>query len=296
MNISAFKSCLLTRSCVRTEIGFQKPLVMGVLNITPDSFSDGGLYSCQDKAILHALEMIEAGADVLDIGAESSRPGANPVSASDELSRILPVIEAVHAQSSIVISVDTTKPAVMRAALMAGAHIVNDITALSDAEAMAVVREFQAPVCLLHMQGTPENMQQKPYYEGSVVNNIQAFFTQRVADCLRQGILREQLILDPGFGFGKTVPHNLLIMKQLSAFKEHNLPLMLGFSRKSTIGEVVQTAVGDRLSAGIALSVWAALQDVFMLRTHDVRQTQQALTMLAAVIDVPVHEEIVQHG
>lgn len=291
MNISVFKSCLAARSFDRTQHGFQKPLIMGILNITPDSFSDGGRYIHRDQAIEHALDMIEAGADVLDIGGESTRPGSQPISAAEECSRILPVIEAIRARSSIVISVDTSKSEVLRAALIAGADMMNDITALQDAESMTLVREFQIPVCLMHMQGIPEHMQQQPYYEGSVIHSIQAFFTQKITACLQAGILREQLILDPGFGFGKTTEHNLTMMKQLKVLNTHHLPLMLGFSRKSTLGTVVGTGVDDRLSAGLALSVWAALQGVFMLRTHDVQQTQQALTMLAAVMNASLQEE-----
>lgn len=288
MNITLFKSHLLTRPRDCAEGTFQKPLVMGVLNITPDSFSDGGRYLNLEKAVLHAMDMIEAGADVLDIGGESFRPGAKSVSTAEEISRILPVIAAIRSHSSITISVDTTKPAVMRAALQSGADMINDITALQNPEAMLIAREFQTPVCLLHMQGTPDMMQQNPHYHGPVLDCLQTFFEQKIADCVQAGIAREQLIIDPGFGFGKTVQHNLLIMKQLEHFKQFQLPVMLGFSRKSTLGAVLKTEADDRLIGGIALSVWAALQGVFMLRTHDVRQTQQALTMIDAVMNVPV--------
>lgn len=288
MNINEFKSCLSAWSRDHSAVDFQKPLVMGVLNVTPDSFSDGGHYIHADEALKHALNMIDAGADILDIGGESSRPGAAPVPEATELSRILPVIELIRKHSSIVISVDTTKPIVMREAIAAGADVINDITALRDPSALSLIRDLNVPVCLMHMQGTPDMMQFQPHYENGVVANIHQFFSQKISNCLEAGILREHIMIDPGFGFGKTAQHNLMIMKQLASFKQLGVPFMLGFSRKNTLGTIVKSSKMNRLSAGIALSVWSALQGVFMLRTHDVFETQQSLDMLAAVMNASV--------
>ena len=262
---------------------FQSPLIMGIVNVTPDSFSDGGYCMDAQQALSHARKLMVAGADVLDIGGESSRPGAQPVIVDEELSRVIPVIELIRHESSICISIDTSKPVVMRAAVAAGANIINDITALQYEDALATAAELAVPVCLMHMQGTPKTMQDAPSYPQGVVQAVNDFFSFQITRCLQAGIQREHLILDPGFGFGKSVAHNLQLLNQLHAFTKHQLPLLLGVSRKSTLGSVLNKPVDARVMGGIAVAVWASLQGIAMLRTHDVDETKQALLMIEAV-------------
>jgi dihydropteroate synthase len=264
----------------------RQPLVMGILNITHDSFSDGGKFFHRDAALFHVDDMIKHGLDVLDIGGESSRPGANVVSLNEELQRVIPVIEAIREHHDIMISVDTYKPMVMQAAIHAGADMINDITALKTPDALAMAATLNVPVCLMHMQNDPATMQMAPYYEQGVVQEINQFFSARIDACLAAGILRENLILDPGFGFGKTDTHNLTLMKHLSLFREHQLPLLLGVSRKNTIGVISGQPVTNRLGGGLGLAVFAALQGVMIIRTHDVTATRQALQLVNAVINV----------
>jgi len=262
-----------------------RPLVMGILNITPDSFSDGGDFFKTDDAMREAEKMLDEGADILDIGAESSRPGARPVSAEQELARLLPVLECLSDTYDVVLSVDTYKPAVMFEAVQAGAGMINDIFALRAAGALEMVATLDVPVCLMHMQGAPSTMQKAPDYPEGVVASIQNFFDERVHACLTAGIPRKHLILDPGFGFGKTVAHNLNLTQQLMAFQAHALPLLLGVSRKSTIGAVVQQEILNRLPGALGLTVFAALQGVTLIRTHDVGATRQALDMVNTIIE-----------
>jgi len=262
------------------------PLIMGVLNITPDSFSDGGAYLKPDKAMVAVRHMIAMGADLIDIGGESSRPGADFVSLDEELARVMPIIEGIRRESDICLSIDTTKAAVMREALSAGVGLVNDISALADPEAVSIVRQFQANLCLMHCQGSPKTMQTSPSYPRGVVEEINDFFAERIAYCVAEGVSRDCLILDPGFGFGKTVVHNLQIIKAFKQFQQHQLPLLLGVSRKSTLGAVLNAPVADRLSAGLTLSVMAGMQGLAMIRTHDVKETKQAMMMMAAVKEV----------
>lgn len=261
----------------------RKPLIMGVLNVTPDSFSDGGQYVDVTQAYQRAQEMIAQGADLIDIGGESTKPGAEVVSCTAELERVIPVIEAIRANSDICISIDTHKADVMQSAVMAGASMINDIKALTGEGALATAARLKVPVCLMHMQGTPKTMQDNPHYTHDVVDEVNDFFQQRIAACLQAGILLEHLILDPGIGFGKTVQHNLQILKRLAEFQRHQLPILLGVSRKSTIGAVLQKTVTERLSGGIAVAVFAALQGVTIIRTHDVDETKQALQMIDAI-------------
>ena len=264
----------------------RRPLIMGILNVTPDSFSDGGRFLERDKALQHADDMVAQGADLLDIGGESSRPGARPVSIDQELTRVIPVIEAFRARADIALSIDTCKPEVMRAAVVAGASFINDIQALQAPGALAEVSRLKVPVCLMHMQGRPGSMQVSPSYETGVISAIQAFFAERIVACVSAGIPRQHLMLDPGFGFGKTDEQNLLLTKQLLAFQSHGLPLLFGASRKSTIGSFLNQNESGRLAGGLGLAVFAALQGVSMIRTHDVDVTQQALRMVDAVINV----------
>lgn len=262
----------------------RKPLIMGVLNATPDSFSDGGFYLSLDKAYARAQAMIAMGADLIDIGGESTKPGALAVSCEAELERVIPLIERVRSVSDICISIDTSKALVMEAAITAGATWINDVKALMGEGSMAIAARMNVPVCLMHMQGSPQTMQEKPQYKQGVMDEIQSFFQQRIEACLTAGLRRECLILDPGFGFGKSVQHNLYILKCLRQLQVHGLPLLLGVSRKSTIGAVLQKTVLDRLSGSTAAAVFAAMQGVSIIRTHDVEETNQALTMLNAII------------
>lgn len=262
----------------------RKPLIMGVLNVTPDSFSDAGRYLNLDAACQRARVMIEQGADMIDIGGESTRPGAAATSCTEELARVIPVIEHIRATSDICISIDTQKPDVMEAAVHAGASMINDINALQQDGALPLVARLRVPVCLMHMRGTPETMQDNPQYEEDIVDDINQFFHQRIEACLQVGIEREYLIIDPGFGFGKSVSHNLLILKRLAEFQQHRLPVLLGVSRKSTLGAVSQKIVSERLPAGLAAAVFAALHGVTMIRTHDVDETRQGLDMIDAIV------------
>ncbi len=259
------------------------PLIMGILNITPDSFSDGGRYETTAQAVERALEMINEGADLIDIGGESSRPGALKVSEAEELARVIPVIEKLAATHSICISIDSTKPAVMKAAVEAGAGVINDIHALASKKTRSLIAALKVPVCLMHMRGRPITMQKNPDYELAIEQEINYFFEKRITACLEAGIERHKLILDPGFGFGKTVEHNMQLVKAISCFHKHQLPLMLGVSRKSTIGLVLEKPVEERLIGGLTLAIFAALQKVALIRTHDVSETKQAFKMLEAL-------------
>jgi dihydropteroate synthase len=261
----------------------QQPLIMGVLNVTPDSFSDGGAYYDREKAVDRAHDMIAQGADIIDIGGESSRPGALPLSLTEELARVIPVIERLRAESDVCISIDTTKAQVMQTAVCAGASIINDITALRDEQALATAAQLKVPVCLMHMQGEPQTMQNNPQYKQDVVDEINDFFHQRIEACVSAGLARKNLILDPGFGFGKTPEHNLRIVKQLAKFHHYQLPIMLGVSRKSTLGIILNTPVDKRVAGGLAIAVIAALQGLAIIRTHEVAETKQALMMVQAV-------------
>jgi dihydropteroate synthase len=279
VNKQAFYQWRRTRACSAQPAS----LIMGILNVTPDSFSDGGNHIKLEQACDRAMAMIAQGADLIDIGGESTRPGADVISLDEELSRVIPVIERLAQMTDCCLSIDTYKPLVMEAAVNAGAHMINDTRALSEAKALTMAKHLAVPVCLMHMQGRPSSMQDAPYYERPVVDIINDFFLERIEACLHAGISREQLILDPGFGFGKMLEHNLQIMKEWSIFHEHKLPLLLGVSRKSTIGTILKKGVGERLIGGIALTVYAAMQGSMMFRTHDVMETRQALDMIEAI-------------
>ncbi|MDI9818944.1 MULTISPECIES: dihydropteroate synthase [unclassified Legionella] len=271
------------RSYSRPDAIHPRPLIMGVLNVTPDSFSDGGFYFDTGRAVDHALEMVAKGADIIDIGGESSKPGALPVAPEEELSRVIPVIQALMAEKEICISIDTTKPLVMQEAVAVGAAMINDISALATEDALYHAAQLNVPVCLMHMQGEPGTMQDAPCYVNDVVDEINDFFQQKIAACLAAGIKSENLILDPGFGFGKTVAHNLRLVKQFDKFHQHQLPLMIGASRKSTIGKILNKPTEQRLSGGLAIGLYTALKGVAIIRTHDVEETHQVLTILQAI-------------
>jgi dihydropteroate synthase len=272
--------------CAGNPVDLHRPRVMGILNITPDSFSDGGVFISRDVALERARAMVAEGADILDIGGESTRPGARAVSAQEELDRVIPVIQAIAAELGVPVSVDTNKAAVMREAVAAGAGMINDVMALQDAGALAAAAALGVPVCLMHMQGLPRTMQQKPQYQ-DVVAEVMAFLQARVEACLASGIPRSRLLLDPGFGFGKTLRHNLLLLRHLERFNELQLPLLVGISRKSMIGAVLADApVDQRLSGGLACAVMAVERGAAIIRTHDVKATADALCMAHAVMTV----------
>lgn len=257
--------------------------VMGVLNVTPDSFSDGGIYTNLDKAVVQAQKMVEEGASFIDIGGESTRPGAQRISVQEELNRVMPVLEILRQECPVAISVDTSKPAVMQEALRAGASMINDIRALQEPGALEVLAQSDVSVCLMHMQGTPQTMQHNPHYD-DVVGEIKDFLAHRIQVCEKAGIDRSRVIVDPGFGFGKSLAHNLILLKHLDKFQKLGVPLLIGLSRKSTIGAILDDApVTERLYGSLAGAVIAAWQGAQILRVHDVKPTVQALRICYAV-------------
>jgi dihydropteroate synthase len=270
--------------CAGQILDLTQPRIMGVLNITPDSFSDGGAWLSVENAVAHARQMADAGADIIDVGGESTRPGSAPVSAGEEMQRVLPVIEALRASVDVPVSIDTQKPAVMRAAVAAGAGMINDVNALQADGAVETAAALSVPVCLMHMQGVPETMQQEPDYR-DVVTEVVSFLGERAAACEAAGIARGQIVLDPGFGFGKTVGHNLSLLRRLDALVALGYPVLVGLSRKSLIGKVLNLPVDKRLSPSIALAVLAVWQGASIVRCHDVRQTREAVLMCRAVMN-----------
>ncbi|MBI3771998.1 MAG: dihydropteroate synthase [Gammaproteobacteria bacterium] len=263
-------------------LDFTYPQIMGILNVTPDSFSDGGCYVAPEIAVERALAMVEEGADIIDIGGESTRPGAQPVTVVDEIARVVPVIKAIRQHSNVPISVDTSKPAVMRAAVAAGASMINDVRALQEEGALAAAAELNVPVCLMHMQGEPRTMQADPHYD-DVVAEVFHFLEQRINAALAAGIARHHLLIDPGFGFGKTLAHNLLLLKELNRFKALGVPLLVGISRKAMIGQILGKPVEQRLYGSLAAAVLALSQGADILRVHDVAATVDVLRVWRAV-------------
>ncbi len=254
---------------------------MGIVNVTPDSFSDGGKHLSHHAAIAHAHRLVEEGAEILDIGGESTRPGAALVSQQEELDRVIPVIEGLQ-DIHVPISIDTYKPVVMRAALVAGASMVNDINALQDSEALAVLSASDAAVCLMHKQGTPQTMQQAPHYV-DVIGEVIDFLNLRVQACVEAGISFERLVIDPGFGFGKTTTHNFEMLGGLAQFCEIGVPLLAGLSRKSMLGQVIGRDVEHRQYASVAAALIAVQRGARIVRVHDVRETVDALKVWQAV-------------
>lgn len=255
---------------------------MGIVNVTPDSFSDGGKFNTTDKAIAHALQLVEEGADILDIGGESTRPGATPVPLDEELSRVIPVIEGLR-HVGVALSIDTYKPQVMQAAVAAGADIVNDVCALREPQALEIVAASQAGVCLMHMQGRPQTMQADPQYS-DVVGEVKAFLKARLDAAEQAGIDRSRIVLDPGFGFGKRTAHNLTLLNHLNDLQSLGLPLLIGLSRKSVLGQVVGLSVDERVHASIAASVISVMKGASIVRVHDVKPTVDALKIVEAVV------------
>ena len=260
------------------------PVVMGVLNVTPDSFSDGGQFATLDRALQQARKMLDDGAAILDVGGESTRPGAADVSEQEELDRVIPVIEAITNDRPVLVSVDTSKPAVMRAAAAAGAAMINDVCALQADGALATAVELQIPVCLMHMQGDPRSMQTEPQYVDVVVEVTQ-FLEQRVAQCEQAGLSRDLLMVDPGFGFGKTPQQNIELLANLRQLQKLGCPVLIGVSRKSTLGVITGRNVEDRLAASIAAAVAAVLQGAQIIRAHDVAETLDAIRVASCLVD-----------
>jgi dihydropteroate synthase len=268
--------------CGRHLLDLDAPVVMGVLNVTPDSFSDGGRYFGLPQALEQAVRLAEEGAAIIDVGGESTRPGAVPVSVDEELRRVIPVVERLAELLDLPVSVDTRWPAVMRASIAAGASMINDVTALRTPGALESVAASRACICLMHMQGEPQTMQNEPHYD-DVVGEVRDFLRERVAACVAAGIAKSRLVIDPGFGFGKTLEHNLELLRGLSVIAMEGLPVLAGLSRKRMIGALTGRAEGDRLAGSVALAVVAALNGARIIRAHDVRETVDALKIVAAV-------------
>lgn len=269
--------------CGKFRFDLSRPLVMGVVNVTPDSFSDGGLHFSADAALAHAQQLIIEGADILDIGGESTRPGAKKISEQEELDRILPVIEGLRGVD-VPISIDTYKPTVMRAALVAGASMINDVNALQAEGALEVLAHSDAALCLMHKQGEPSTMQVQPFYRNAV-NEISAFLRGRLQACEAAGIVRARMIVDPGFGFGKTLAHNLELLRELDQLKVLGVPVLAGLSRKSMLGALTGQDAAQRLPASLAAMLIAVQRGAAIVRVHDVRATVDALKVWSAVND-----------
>lgn len=267
----------------RTTIDLSYCHVMGILNATPDSFSDGGKWNSLDAALRQAESFVNLGATFIDIGGESTRPGAEVISLDEELSRVLPVIEAVASRFDILISIDTYKPEVMREAALAGASLINDVFALQKDNAIAEAAKTRLPVCLMHMQGTPKTMQDSPSYT-DIFDDLQQFFEERVRECNMAGIPNDQIILDPGFGFGKTVEHNFHILNELQNLQKLGFPILSGTSRKSMLGAIIDKPAHERLDASIASAVIAAMNGASIVRVHDVEQTIDAIKIVNATV------------
>ena len=259
-----------------------QPQVMGILNVTPDSFSDGGKYTQADAAISQVSLMIEQGATIIDIGGESTRPGAAQVSESDELSRVVPLVKLIKAHFDVLISVDTSKAEVMAESINHGADIINDVRALQNDHCLEVIANSNVPVCLMHMQGLPRTMQNNPQYE-DLIDDIMLFFQQRINVCQKAGIAKERIIIDPGFGFGKTLEQNYQLLGHLAQFKALNLPILSGTSRKSMIGNLLNRDVDQRLAGSLTTAILAAEQGANIIRVHDVAETVDAMKVLSAV-------------
>jgi dihydropteroate synthase len=260
----------------------RRPLVCGILNVTPDSFSDGGLFDTLDSAVEHGRRLAAEGADVIDVGGESTRPGSRSPTTGEELDRVVPVVEALVEQLGVPISVDTSCPEVMRAAVAAGASMVNDVRGLRRPGALEAAAELGVPVCLMHMQRSPGTMQEDPQYQ-DVVAEVRAFLAGRMVACLEAGVRPEHLVVDPGFGFGKTLSHNTTLLASLDAIAGLGVPVMVGLSRKSVLGQLTGRAVGDRLAGSLAAALVAVQRGASVLRVHDVAATRDVLAVLAAV-------------
>ncbi|UAA39894.1 dihydropteroate synthase [Paraneptunicella aestuarii] len=261
-------------------LSLNSPQVMGILNVTPDSFSDGGKFNHMDAALAQAEQMVKDGATILDIGGESTRPGAEDVPEALELQRVIPIIEALSTRFDVVLSIDTSKAVVMREAVVAGADLINDVCALQLEGALQVAAETDAAICLMHMQGQPRTMQLSPEYE-NVIQDVKAFLQQRMQACIDSGISKDRLIIDPGFGFGKTLQHNCDLLAGISRFHDLRAPVLVGVSRKSMFGALLGRDVNERLVPSVVAAVLAAQQGAAILRVHDVKETVDALKLLS---------------
>lgn len=262
---------------------FDRPHVMGILNVTPDSFSDGGKFNSLELAIERAEKMIAAGVSIIDIGGESTRPGAPEVTLEDELQRVVPVIKAIRAKHNVWISIDTSKAEVMRQAVNAGADLINDVRALQEPGALEVAAKAGVPICLMHMQGQPRTMQVSPCYQ-DVLTDVKSFLQERVAACENVGITREQIILDPGFGFGKTLEHNYHLLAHLEAFHQLGFPILAGMSRKSMIFKLLEKNPADCMVASVTCATVAAMKGAQIIRVHDVDETLEAMKIVQTII------------
>lgn len=271
-----------TIQCASRELKLDSPVVMGILNVTPDSFSDGGLFNHVETALRQAEKMHADGALIIDIGGESTRPGAKSVSESKELDRVIPIIEKIHQELDVITSIDTSKAVIMKEAANAGVGMINDVMALRADGALEAAQQTGLPVCLMHMKGEPRTMQSEPQY-ADVVYEVKDFLTQRIEQCLAQGIKKEQIIIDPGFGFGKTLAHNVTLFKQLGAFKELGFPVLVGASRKSMIGQITGKSIEERLAGSLALATLAAINGAAIIRVHDVAETVDAIKIANAL-------------
>jgi dihydropteroate synthase len=271
----------LTLRCGPKTLDLSRPVVMGVLNVTPDSFSDGGRFLPIEAAVAHGVRLAEEGAAIIDIGGESTRPGAALVSVEEELRRVVPVVERLRAATQAVISVDTSKPEVIREAVAAGAGLINDVRALAEPGALEAAAASGCAVCLMHMQGDPRTMQRAPSYV-DVVKEVKAFLDEHVQRCRAAGVSLDRIVVDPGFGFGKTLEHNLELLRRLRELQDE-LPVLVGLSRKSMVGTLTGRGAGERVHGSIALAVIAALNGARIIRAHDVAATVDALKMVAAV-------------
>lgn len=270
--------------CNGRVLDLAEPAVMGVLNTTPDSFSDGGRYQAVDDALAHAADMVREGARIIDVGGESTRPGAQPVSLDAELDRVIPVIERIVSELDVVVSVDTMKAEVMREAAAAGAGLINDVNALHASAALEAAVETGVPVCIMHMQGEPQTMQDNPRYE-DVLSEVGEFLLQRAGTIERAGVRREHIVIDPGFGFGKTLAHNLSLLAGLGRLAGTGYPLLVGMSRKSMLRALLDVAPHERVYGGVAAAALAVERGASIVRTHDVRPTVHAVKVAAAVRD-----------
>jgi dihydropteroate synthase len=269
--------------CRHRSIDLTRPVVMGILNVTPDSFSDGGRYAALEAALERAREMVAEGAGIIDVGGQSTRPGALAVEGSLEIARVVPVIEGIAASCDVAISIDTSKPSVMTAAVAAGACIINDVYALREPRARIIAAETQAGVCLMHMQGEPRTMQDSPHYN-DVVGEVMEFLSQERRACIEAGVASDAIALDPGFGFGKTLEHNLTLLRELRRFTTLDAPLLVGVSRKSVIGKILGKTVHDRLYGGLGLAALAVANGARIIRSHDVAPTLDAVRSVSAVL------------
>lgn len=269
--------------CGNRQLDLSFPRVMGILNVTPDSFSDGGRFTALDSALRHAEQMLQNGAALIDVGGESTRPGAVAVGEAEELERVIPVVEAIAQRLDVAISVDTSSAAVIHASAQAGAHLINDVRALTRPGALAAAAASDLPVCLMHMNGEPQVMQAAPRYDRPIEDAVVEYLAQRIAACEQGGIVRERLLLDPGFGFGKTFEHNYRLLNRLERLHELDLPLLTGLSRKRMIGEATGNAVAsERIAGSVSGAVICALKGAKILRVHDVKETTEALRIMIA--------------